>query len=60
MQWAYGGFIRPGPINESLLIQREIYFHHDRRGRVHLRGRVVYEMYVRTYNSSTSVSRKRE
>lgn len=33
-----GGFIRSGPINESLLIQSEIYFHSG----VHLQG-------VRTY-----------
>lgn len=44
MRVAYGGFIRPGPINESLLIQREIYFHP-----LPLHQRVIYEVYVCTY-----------
>lgn len=44
---AYSGFIRRGPINESLLIQREIYFHPLPLRPCAVR-RVVYEVYVRT------------
>lgn len=43
---AYGGFIRPSPINESLLIQREIYFHRLPPRPARLAGRLRG---VRTY-----------
>lgn len=46
---AYGGFIRPGPINESLLIQREIYFHPLPVRPAHSAGRLRgVRTYVRT------------
>jgi len=56
---AYGGFIRPGPINESLLIQREIYFHSllPRPARSAGRLRGVLRTYVRLVDERVTETR---